>query len=60
MKILALGAILLAASTTPGLSICKHHAAALASVSDFNGLSLTTLAVADGTEIRKCIPNCGG
>ncbi len=60
MKILAAVAILLAASTTPGLSVCKHHVAALVSVSGVNGL-LTAPLVADGTgEIKKCMPHCGG
>jgi hypothetical protein len=60
MKTVALFAALLAVSTTPAFSICKHHVSALASVSDFNVLSLSTSVMADGTEIRKCIPNCGG
>jgi hypothetical protein len=58
MKILATVAILLAASTTPGLSVCKHHVAALASASDFNGGSLATPAAL--VEIKKCMPHCGG
>jgi hypothetical protein len=60
MKILALVAILLAASATPGLSVCKHHADATAFVSDVNVLSLTAPVFADGTEIKKCMPHCGG
>jgi hypothetical protein len=58
MKKLALGAILLAASTTPGLSICKHHATAVASVSDFSGASINPIVALD--IIKKCTPNCGG
>ncbi len=58
MKILALVAVLVTASTTPGLSICKHHVAALASISDFRGPSINPTVALD--EIKKCIPNCGG
>ena len=60
MKIIATVAILLAASTTPGLSVCKHHVAALASVNDFAGYVLSAPVVADGTQIKKCMPHCGG
>jgi hypothetical protein len=58
MKIIATVAILLAASTTPGLSVCKHHVAALASVSNVSGLSIA--APVAFAEIKKCMPHCGG
>jgi hypothetical protein len=58
MKILALCAVLLAASTTPGLSVCKHHAASLVSVSDVTSFSLATPVAYE--EIKKCMPHCGG
>ncbi len=58
MKTIALCAVILAASTAPGLSICKHHFTALASASDFNGPLVNAPAAA--MLIKKCIPNCGG
>jgi hypothetical protein len=58
MKIATLFAALLAVSTTPAFSVCKHHAAALASVSDFAGPALNTPVGLE--EIKKCMPHCGG
>ena len=58
MKTIALCAVLLAASTTPGLSVSKHHFSALASASDFNGQLINAPVVA--LEIRKCMPHCSG
>ena len=60
MKTIALCAVLLAASTTPGLSVSKHHFSALASASDFNGPLTNAPAVADDPLIRKCMPHCSG
>ena len=60
MKTLALCAAILAASTTPSLSVSKHHFSALASPSDFNGPLTNAPAVADDPLIRKCMPHCSG
>ncbi len=60
MRIVALCAALLAVSTTPAFSICKHHASALVSVSDLSGPSPSARLDGGGTAIKKCIPNCGG
>ncbi len=60
MKTIALCAVILAASTAPGFSVCKHHFTALASASDFNGPLINAPASAQAADIKKCIPNCGG
>jgi hypothetical protein len=58
MKTFALVAVMIAASTTPGLSVCKHHVAALVSVNTISGTPVNALL--DGGEIKKCMPHCGG
>jgi hypothetical protein len=58
MKTIALFAALLAVSTTPAFSVCKHHAAALVSVSDMNSPAANAPVAFE--EIKKCMPHCGG